>query len=129
MGRRKAGSAIVKHANNIAGFDVALLGVLWVDSDLLASMHFVAARHRRRVHLAMQTITRLVRDQMQRPARRRSAAKPFRRSKPCGVRRAVGIAEFRYRFGSDLNPAGGGSESMKLRVTPKLVEQYEVIRR
>src|SRR5579862_4635175 len=104
----KTSPAIVEHPNHIACLDVALFGIPWMDSDLLAAMHFVAARNGCRIHLAMQPVPRLVRDQMQRPARRRSAAEPLRRCQPCRVRRAVCIAETGYRLGGDLDPARRG---------------------
>src|SRR4051812_43265426 len=93
VGSGKAGTAIVENPDDIATLDAALFRIGRMNPERLASLHLLVHAQRRRVQLAVQPGSRLVRNQMQRMARRLGRPKPFGRLQPSGVTGAVVISK------------------------------------
>ena len=75
------------------------------------------------IHLAVQFVPRLARNEMQRKPLRRSSAQPFSRLDPGWMRRAIVIAEPGDLVGIELDAAGGRAQLVPLGIGAKIPKQ------
>src|SRR4029077_19962949 len=83
-----------------------------------------AGADRAAVHLAVQPVARLARDEMQRMGFGALPAEPFPRLDPGRMRRAVVITEARDLLGVELDPAGRRAELVLVRIGAVIAKDH-----
>ena len=111
----EARAARIVDAHHVAVADAARLGVRRIDRDRLAARDLAAGADRAAIHLAVQAVARLARDEMQRIGLGVLAAEPFPRLDPGRMRRAIVVAEARDLLRIELDPAGRRAQLVLVR--------------
>ena len=123
-GAGEARAARVVHAHHVAVGDAARFRVGRIDRDRLAARDLAAGADRAAIHLAVQPVARLARDEMQRIGLGVLAAEPFPRLDPGRMRRAVVVAEARDLLRIELDPAGRRAQLVLVRIGAEIAEHH-----